>query len=252
VARNRKRAKERRARRPTNGTARRGTATAGFDAPEPIEHASPDVELAEAQMALGRQEAEADVNDAEPDAVEDAARSEAEDVEPEVEDAEPEVEDAEPEVEDAEAEVEDAEPGAAEELDDAEFGEAPNVPGVFPEPVRPETTAEDADDAELSEAEFDAEAEEAAEEAEAEEAAHPAARAGTAPAEHRIRTGSRLINFLQGSWRELQRVQWPDRRQVMQATGVVIGFVIVAGVFLGVADFLATKIMNYILTGHFK
>ena len=51
--------------------------------------------------------------------------------------------------------------------------------------------------------------------------------------------GNRLINFLQGSWRELQRVQWPDRRQVIQATGVVLGFVIVAGVFLGVADFLA-------------
>ena len=63
---------------------------------------------------------------------------------------------------------------------------------------------------------------------------------------------NRLINFLQGSWRELQRVQWPDRRQVMQATGVVIGFVIIAGVFLGVADFLSTKVMNYILTGHFK
>ena len=38
----------------------------------------------------------------------------------------------------------------------------------------------------------------------------------------------------------------------MQATGVVIGFVIVAGVFLGVADFLSTHLMNYILTGHFK
>lgn len=58
---------------------------------------------------------------------------------------------------------------------------------------------------------------------------------------------SRLINFLQGSWRELQRVQWPDRRQVMQATGVVLGFVIVAGVFLGVADLVATKAVNLIL-----
>ena len=38
----------------------------------------------------------------------------------------------------------------------------------------------------------------------------------------------------------------------MQATGVVIGFVIVAGVFLGVADLLAGKLTNYILTGHFK
>ena len=33
----------------------------------------------------------------------------------------------------------------------------------------------------------------------------------------------------------------------MQATGVVIGFVIVAGVFLGVADLLAGKLVNFIL-----
>jgi preprotein translocase subunit SecE len=55
------------------------------------------------------------------------------------------------------------------------------------------------------------------------------------------------VHFLQGSWRELQRVQWPDRRQVMQATGVVIGFVIVAGIFLGVADWAAQRIVNFIL-----
>jgi preprotein translocase SecE subunit len=61
---------------------------------------------------------------------------------------------------------------------------------------------------------------------------------------------TRLIGFLRGSWRELQRVQWPDRRQVMQATGVVIGFVIVAGAFLGVASYVAQKIVNLILYGH--
>jgi len=61
------------------------------------------------------------------------------------------------------------------------------------------------------------------------------------------RAPMRLVGFLQGSWRELQRVQWPDRRQVMQATGVVIGFVIVAGVFLGVADVIATRLVNLIL-----
>jgi preprotein translocase subunit SecE len=33
----------------------------------------------------------------------------------------------------------------------------------------------------------------------------------------------------------------------MQATGVVIGFVIVAGVYLGIADTLATRLMNFIL-----
>jgi preprotein translocase subunit SecE len=58
---------------------------------------------------------------------------------------------------------------------------------------------------------------------------------------------NRLVAFLQGSWRELQRVQWPDQRQVVQATGVVIGFVIVAGAYLGVADWVATKIVNFIL-----
>ena len=53
-----------------------------------------------------------------------------------------------------------------------------------------------------------------------------------APA-HKPGIFTRLVHFLQGSWRELQRVQWPDRRQVIQATSVVIGFVIVAGAFLG-------------------
>jgi preprotein translocase SecE subunit len=61
---------------------------------------------------------------------------------------------------------------------------------------------------------------------------------------------ARLIGFLQGSWRELQRVQWPDRRQVAQATSVVIGFVIVAGVFLGLSDLAFSHLVNYILYGH--
>ncbi|MGN6188011.1 MAG: preprotein translocase subunit SecE [Conexibacter sp.] len=61
------------------------------------------------------------------------------------------------------------------------------------------------------------------------------------------REGNRLMTFLRGSWRELQRVQWPDRRQVGQATAVVIGFVIVAGAFLGLADFVAGKIVDYII-----
>ena len=72
---------------------------------------------------------------------------------------------------------------------------------------------------------------------------------GAAPA-HKESLLTRLLNFLAGSWRELHRVQWPDRRQVFQATGVVLGFVIVAGVFLGVADVVAQKVVNLILYGH--
>lgn len=64
---------------------------------------------------------------------------------------------------------------------------------------------------------------------------------------HRISPADRLLTFLRGSWAELQRVQWPDRRQVIQATGVVIGFVIIAGVFLGLSDLAASHLMDWIL-----
>jgi preprotein translocase subunit SecE len=60
-------------------------------------------------------------------------------------------------------------------------------------------------------------------------------------------SGNRVFNFLRASWAELQRVQWPDRKQVAQATAVVAGFVIVAGLYLGLADTVAQKIVNYIL-----
>jgi preprotein translocase SecE subunit len=58
---------------------------------------------------------------------------------------------------------------------------------------------------------------------------------------------ARAVAFLRASWAELQRVQWPDRRHVAQATAVVLGFVVVAGVYLGVADWVAQKIVNFIL-----
>jgi len=70
-------------------------------------------------------------------------------------------------------------------------------------------------------------------------------RAPARPAEQR--EGGRLMTFLRGSWRELQRVQWPDRRQVGQATAVVVGFVIIAGAFLGLADYVAGKIVDFII-----
>jgi preprotein translocase subunit SecE len=75
----------------------------------------------------------------------------------------------------------------------------------------------------------------------------PAARRETAPGAPTRKGGGRFLGFLRASWAELQRVQWPDRRQVAQATGVVIGFVIVAGLYLGVADWVAKQIVNAII-----
>ncbi len=193
MARNRKRAKDRRTRQPEAASVRAGRADpdgaqpddsgvarsgeAGRPAggtPAPMEHATPDVELAQAQLAAGRPPADEDLERR------DETKLDSADVE--------------------------------------SFDEE--------EPV-------DADDGSL-----------------ALQAPDRAGRGRAAPERSLSRReplGRRLIGFLQGSWRELQRVQWPDRRQVMQATSVVIGFVIVAGAFLGVADFLAGKLVSFIL-----
>jgi preprotein translocase subunit SecE len=59
--------------------------------------------------------------------------------------------------------------------------------------------------------------------------------------------GFRVANFIRACWAELQRVDWPDRRQVGQATAVVLGFVVVAGAFLGAMDVVAQRIVDFIL-----
>jgi preprotein translocase subunit SecE len=69
----------------------------------------------------------------------------------------------------------------------------------------------------------------------------------TAPGEPTKRGLGRFVGFLRACWSELQRVQWPDRIQVAQATAVVIGFVIIAGLYLGVADYVAKQIVNAII-----
>jgi preprotein translocase SecE subunit len=76
----------------------------------------------------------------------------------------------------------------------------------------------------------------------------PAGGGGAAhPSGAPLRGGNRAVGFIRASWAELQRVQWPDRRQVTQATAVVLGFVAVAGAYLGLADFVAKEIVEFII-----
>jgi preprotein translocase SecE subunit len=58
---------------------------------------------------------------------------------------------------------------------------------------------------------------------------------------------SKVLNFLKACWAELQRVQWPDRRTLTQLTGIVLFFVVVAGVYLGVLDQIFSKLIQAIL-----
>jgi preprotein translocase subunit SecE len=193
MARDRQRAKQRRdrARRtgsPSERAARgprpsadrdglsRAEAEDTLEAPEPLDHSSAEIDLVNAQLAVGR----------------------------------PELADEIP--------VEDADPASADELDE----EADAV--AAGRRRRPARVAVDEDE-------------------------DPGELAGTAPArvERHAARGGRVGSFLLASWRELQRVQWPDRRQVAQATGVVLGFVLVAGAFLGVAGWLASRLVKVLV-----
>jgi preprotein translocase SecE subunit len=67
------------------------------------------------------------------------------------------------------------------------------------------------------------------------------------PARPRKGLFGRAGDFLRASWAELRRVQWPDRKQVGQGTAVVLGFVIVAGAYLGLLDAIWNPIIQKIL-----
>jgi preprotein translocase subunit SecE len=59
--------------------------------------------------------------------------------------------------------------------------------------------------------------------------------------------GNKVLGFLRACWAELQRVQWPDRQTLFQLTGIVLFFVIIAGVYLGVLDQIFSKLIQAIL-----
>jgi preprotein translocase subunit SecE len=57
----------------------------------------------------------------------------------------------------------------------------------------------------------------------------------------------RVIQFLIAVWAELQRVQWPNRQALVTLTGVVLGFVLIAGGYLGLLDAIFSEIIQAIL-----
>lgn len=63
--------------------------------------------------------------------------------------------------------------------------------------------------------------------------------------QHRDR--GKVLGFLANVWAELQRVQWPNRQQVTTLTGVVLGFVLIAGGYLGLLDTIFSRVIQKIL-----
>jgi preprotein translocase subunit SecE len=48
--------------------------------------------------------------------------------------------------------------------------------------------------------------------------------------------GKQLIAFGRDSWREVQKVVWPSRKEALQMTGYVFAFVVVMALFLWLTD----------------
>jgi preprotein translocase SecE subunit len=61
------------------------------------------------------------------------------------------------------------------------------------------------------------------------------------------RQRGRIITFLGHVVDELKRVQWPDRRQTGQGTAVTLGFVVVAGGFLGLMDAVWKPLVDWLI-----
>ncbi|MCS6763261.1 MAG: preprotein translocase subunit SecE [Candidatus Protistobacter heckmanni] len=48
--------------------------------------------------------------------------------------------------------------------------------------------------------------------------------------------GKRFVGFGRESYREVRKVVWPSRKESMQTTGVVFGFVLLMAAFMWIAD----------------
>ncbi len=218
MARDRQRAKQRKARRAQSGPAHPAQSQPRrADVPGELEHASGEVDEFEAALVAGAEGQTVDDNpiapDQDVDALDPAAAADEPQVDPEV-------------AADAQHEVDaDVAADAFGDEDDLDTGRAA---------VSDEEDLEDEDDVDDATLESDA-------------AAAAPRRGAVTPGAPTRKGAGRFIGFLSASWAELQRVQWPDRRQVAQATGVVLGFVIVAGLYLGLADWVAKQVVNVII-----
>jgi preprotein translocase subunit SecE len=49
-------------------------------------------------------------------------------------------------------------------------------------------------------------------------------------------TGRELVAFGRDAWREVRKVVWPERKQAIQMTAYVFGFVLIMAIFLWLTD----------------
>jgi preprotein translocase SecE subunit len=121
---------------------------------------------------------------------------------------------------------------------DPVFGDRPSIEGT---PVDEEEAYEEIEDWEIEDPE------EAIAAGGAGEAGYEVRGRRGAEAAETHRRRPRVVQFLVAVWAELQRVQWPNRQALVTLTGVVLGFVLIAGGYLGLLDAIFSQLIKQIL-----
>jgi preprotein translocase subunit SecE len=67
------------------------------------------------------------------------------------------------------------------------------------------------------------------------------------PQQQEERKRGPISSFFVSVWRELQRVQWPDRDTLVQASAVTVVFVAIAAAYLGALDFVFSRLVQLII-----
>ncbi|HJX30446.1 MAG TPA: preprotein translocase subunit SecE [Thermodesulfobacteriota bacterium] len=57
----------------------------------------------------------------------------------------------------------------------------------------------------------------------------------------------KIIQFLNGAKAELKRVTWPNKKQTLASTSVVIIIVFIVAIYLGIIDYILARIVKWIL-----
>jgi preprotein translocase subunit SecE len=77
------------------------------------------------------------------------------------------------------------------------------------------------------------------------------------PAKHRASWTSKLppvrqywrnsVQFVKEAWQELKKTNWPNRRETLGGTGVVLILVILISIFLGLIDFGLSRLVRQLI-----
>ena len=55
------------------------------------------------------------------------------------------------------------------------------------------------------------------------------------------------MGFFKGVFHEMRLVEWPTGKELLRYTGIVLGTILLAAIFLGVVDFAASKAFAWFL-----